>query len=74
VSSTSGAVEYREGVGAALHKEFIPNWTSKEFADSVDQLADIVDSWRDQPSADPSEWKECYRRVLELEAKFWPEL
>ncbi|EHK24357.1 uncharacterized protein TRIVIDRAFT_146702 [Trichoderma virens Gv29-8] len=30
--------------GGALRREFIPNWSSKEFAQFVDQLGEIIDS------------------------------
>jgi thiaminase len=70
----SDALTLSEGVVAALHKDFIPNWTSKEFGTSVEQLARIVDAWSKQRSSGFRGWTEAYLRVLELEAKFWPQV
>ncbi|KAL7912674.1 hypothetical protein GGI35DRAFT_258741 [Trichoderma velutinum] len=70
--------------GGALRREFIPNWSSKEFTQFVDQLGEIIDSAVQQEmelrrDADElvrvqlldralSKWRE----VLAAENAFWP--
>ncbi|KAL2109141.1 hypothetical protein VUR80DRAFT_2939 [Thermomyces stellatus] len=34
----------KDADGGSLRNDFIPNWTSKEFGDFVDQLGDIIDA------------------------------
>ena len=68
-------VDGHTGAVAALHKEFIPNWTSEEFCGFVAKLASVTDAWA--AKAGDKEHGECERlwvRVLELEAKFWPDV
>lgn len=64
---------------AALHKEFIPNWTSEAFRGFVGKLGEVVDAWFAVDGEE--EWKEergvCegfWESVLMLEARFWPEV
>ena len=63
------------GAIAALHREFIPNWTSAAFTEFVDKLASVTDalaraSGEEERIACESLWE----RVLQLEARFWPEV
>ena len=63
------------GAVAALHKEFIPNWTSEQFSGFVEKLASVTDAWAAE--AGDQEHEVCQRlwaRVLQLETKFWPEV
>ncbi|KAL6715823.1 hypothetical protein ACLMJK_006784 [Lecanora helva] len=63
------------GAVAALHREFIPNWTSKEFAAFVDKLGKVTDAWA--IGIEDEEREVCarlWKQVLELEARFWPEV
>ncbi|KAL8823381.1 MAG: hypothetical protein Q9191_005909 [Dirinaria sp. TL-2023a] len=63
------------GAVAALHKEFIPNWTSEQFGGFVEKLASVTDAWAAQ--AGDREHDTCQRlwaRVLQLETEFWPEV
>ena len=60
---------------AALHREFVPNWTSAEFGTFVDKLAEVTDAWA--LGAGDEEREVCERlweRVLQLEARFWPDV
>ncbi|MCJ1238626.1 hypothetical protein MMC14_006616 [Varicellaria rhodocarpa] len=64
-----------DGVTAALHKEFIPNWTSEPFGDFVKHLASVKDAWATKSDAGGnSVYEDLWLRVLELEAEFWPEV
>ena len=63
------------GAVAALHKEFIPNWTSEQFRGFVEKLALVTNAWADE-SGDKGH-DACERlwvRVLQLEATFWPKV
>lgn len=61
------------GAIAALHKEFIPNWTSEQFSGFVEKLAGVTDAWAaETESKDRDACEHLWMRVLELEAKFWP--
>jgi thiaminase len=64
-----------DGAVAALHSEFIPNWTSEQFRDFVRNLASLTDDWAKK--SDPKDVevsKTLWSRVLTLEAKFWPDV
>lgn len=70
--------------GGALRKEFIPNWSSDEFAGFVDKLGTIIDSavakMLERPGGEQlkdsllkrveGQWKS----LLTAEAAFWPEV
>ncbi|KAL7795133.1 hypothetical protein V8C37DRAFT_374606 [Trichoderma ceciliae] len=70
--------------GGALRREFIPNWSSKEFAQFVDQLGDIIDSAVEQEMRSRQDEDETVRaalldralakwhQVLAAEKAFWP--
>ena len=63
------------GAIAALHREFIPNWTSEAFKGFVDKLASVTDAWA--LASDDKDRKICeilWEEVLRLEANFWPEV
>jgi hypothetical protein len=72
--------------GGALRKEFIPNWSSSEFAQFVDQLGDIIDSAvqhevklrQNEDEVTKSELLERalvkWQDVLAAEKAFWPEM
>ena len=63
------------GAIAALHKEFIPNWTSEPFEDFVKHLASVTDAWATKSDVgDHAIYEDLWLRVLQLEAKFWPEV
>jgi hypothetical protein len=38
-------VGIKDGAIAALHREFIPNWTSEQFLDFVQNLTFLTDAW-----------------------------
>ena len=64
-----------KGAVAALHKEFVPNWTSDDFKAAVDALGEVLDGWGER--MDERELAECerlWKKVLELEAEFWPDV
>ena len=53
---------------------FAENWTSPEFEQFVDDLANLVDSLEIVPGSEG--WKRAegiWARVVELEEMFWPE-
>lgn len=71
--------------GGALRREFIPNWSSVEFARFVDQLGEIIDSAvRHEIKLKQNEGEEAikgglldralvkWREVLAAEKAFWP--
>ena len=62
-----------KGAIAALHKEFIPNWTSDDFKAAVDTLADVTNAWAAGPEkGEESNCEKLWLYVLELETSFWP--
>jgi hypothetical protein len=74
--------------GGALRKEFIPNWTSREFVEFVEEIGGFVDLlWVEEGGAGfverevgvgkgKEEMRESvvrlWGRVLEAERVFWP--
>jgi thiaminase len=69
------AEQHEKGAIKALHKEFIPNWTSDTFHGVVDGLAGLVDEWASTTELKAQDLEACcelWRRVLELEVDFWP--
>lgn len=65
----------KDGAIAALHREFIPNWTSEKFHDFVKNLASLTDAWAEKSDPkDVESSKSLWLRVLALEAKFWPDV
>ena len=63
--------------GGALRKEFLPNWTSTSFAEFVDDIARLTNEWaRQQPTPHPDiqPYTHTFRRVLDIEKRFWPEI
>lgn len=72
--------EEEDADGGALRKEFIPNWTSEEFADFVEKIGRFVDVLWEQERSGAGEGKEVvkekveelWRRLLEVEVVFWP--
>ena len=58
-------------VRAALD-ELIPNWTSKEFEDFVNQIGELVDEFGTTSSAEQVEnYTNVWRRCLWFEDRFW---
>lgn len=58
---------------AALHKEFIPNWTCDEFVQFVGDCKAVMDELAAKASEeDKARATEVFRQVLWLEEKFWP--
>jgi thiaminase len=81
-SDTSGDAD-----GGALRREFIPNWSSLEFAKFVDQLGEIIDEGVNEALSlqSPDRVEELKRGleerahmkwvyVLEAETAFWPDV
>lgn len=76
----------RDADGGALRNEFIPNWTNTDFTVFVGRIAALTDEWWDHVlnlgplhentgqaellSVVESKWK----RLLEVEASFWPKV
>lgn len=67
--------------GGALRQEFIPNWTSGEFEQFVDQLGTLIDAAVAEEVRNRGlEAKEevlqrtvnIFKKLLEAEASFWP--
>ncbi|KAG4436450.1 hypothetical protein IFR05_008064 [Cadophora sp. M221] len=73
-SCSTGIVEGKEADGGALRKEFIPNWTSPDFASFVDEIAEFMDKlWERDGNAERMKVVEgIWTRVLDVEKKFWP--
>ncbi|KAK0128844.1 hypothetical protein ONS95_000792 [Cadophora gregata] len=83
-SSTAANPPGKEADGGALRKEFIPNWTSDEFAAFVDEIAGLVDElWEKEGEKEGTgkgrggeERRErvegIWKRVLDVERVFWP--
>ncbi|RAL01737.1 putative transcription regulator PAB1642 [Aspergillus ibericus CBS 121593] len=66
--------------GGALREMFIPNWTSEEFKDFVDEIGELVDELaRGSEGGDRSKemlgrCERWWRQVVWLEGMFWPEV
>ncbi|KAH9222595.1 hypothetical protein DL95DRAFT_326355 [Leptodontidium sp. 2 PMI_412] len=75
-SCSTGLLEGKEADGGALRKEFIPNWTSSEFAAFVDEIAEFMDRlWVGEWNGDAERLvvvEGIWKRVLDVEKKFWP--
>ncbi|RFU76830.1 hypothetical protein TARUN_5416 [Trichoderma arundinaceum] len=81
---SAGASQGDDADGGALRREFIPNWSSTEFAQFVDQLGEIIDSAvRGEMELRPNENEVLrvqvlgraltkWRQVLAAETVFWP--
>ncbi|KLU89172.1 hypothetical protein MAPG_08146, partial [Magnaporthiopsis poae ATCC 64411] len=82
-----GTGEQEDADGGAVKKEFIPNWTSPEFAAFVDRLRRTLDRAVSQALAavDPAERRAVQAGIMErtagtwsallaAEAAFWPQL
>jgi thiaminase len=64
-----------DGAIAALHKEFIPNWTSEQFGDFVKDLAFLADAWANKSDTEDVQLStKFWTRVVMLEARFWPDV
>lgn len=61
--------------GGALRNEFIPNWSSDEFAKFIDDLADITDELAAREGAlkKIEVFKALWLHVLDIERGFWPD-
>jgi thiaminase len=56
-----------------LRKEFIPNWTSGEFVGFVERIGGLVDAlW--EGAGEEGRVERLWRRVLDVERVFWPEV
>jgi len=62
--------------GGALRNEFIPNWTSDEFAKFVDEITVCTNllAEREEAGRKIEVLKEVWMHVLSIERKFWPEM
>ncbi|MCJ1447687.1 MAG: hypothetical protein MMC23_008198 [Stictis urceolatum] len=73
--SDSADTDSNQSAIAALHKEFIPNWTSDDFKSAVGALAEVADSWAAQDGKEEVEkCEDLWYKVLELETQFWPDI
>ncbi|KAK1139876.1 hypothetical protein N8T08_011121 [Aspergillus melleus] len=73
--------ETQDTDGGALRKEFIPNWSSREFEGFVDGIGELVDEMaRGLLVADGEKgemMRRCerwWRQVVWLEERFWPDV
>jgi thiaminase len=65
----------KDGTITALHRELIPNWTSEQFLDFVQNLAFLTDAWAKKLTPNDVELtKNFWSRILALEASFWPDV
>lgn len=62
--------------GGALRNTFIPNWSSPEFAEFVQEIADITDEMAQREGAlrKIEVFKALWLHVLEIEKGFWPDV
>lgn len=62
--------------GGALREAFIPNWTSKEFAQFVEEIADVMDelSVREEGWRRAEVFKAVWEHILGIERSFWPDV
>ncbi|KAF4630618.1 hypothetical protein G7Y89_g7520 [Cudoniella acicularis] len=65
--------------GGALRKEFIPNWTSDEFAAFVQRIEGVVEEvWECVPVEKRQllggEMERLWERILRVEGAFWPRI
>lgn len=60
--------------GGALRKAFIPNWTSDEFGEFVNSIAQTTDALAEREGAmkKVEVYKALFLHVLDIEKKFWP--
>lgn len=60
--------------GGALRNEFIPNWTSEEFAKFLDEIKECTNllAEREEAGRKIEILKEVWVHVLSIEKKFWP--
>lgn len=64
----------RDSDGGALREAFIPNWTSKEFGDFVDEIGELMDELytREEGWRRTEVFKAVWEHVLSIEKGFWP--
>lgn len=73
-------VKEEDADGGALREKFIPNWSSREFEDFVQRLAEVVDdmAWQVKGAEEGEMVRgrclEWWRQVLWLEERFWPQV
>ncbi len=60
----------------ALRCEFIPNWTSPDFAKFVQEIADVTDELAEREEAwrKVDVYKAVWEHILEVERRFWPDI
>lgn len=82
-TDSGDGAESDDADGGALRREFIPNWSSPEFAIFVDKLGSIIDEAADRqvrllgPDARSDLFKRAetkWREVLAAEQSFWPQM
>ncbi|KAE8355203.1 hypothetical protein BDV28DRAFT_146387 [Aspergillus coremiiformis] len=80
VMSEAGEME-EDWDGGALRNRFIPNWTSTEFREFVDEIAVVVDTMHSRMAKDGDEkvqlegrCERWWRQVKGLEERFWPDV
>jgi len=65
----------KDGAIAALHRKLIPNWTSEQFLDFVQNLAFLTDASAKKSNANDVELtKNFWSCALALKASFWPDV
>lgn len=64
----------RDADGGALREALIPNWTSKEFEDFVDEIGELMDELyaRDEGWRRAEVFKAVWEHILGIERGFWP--
>ncbi|KAK3076961.1 hypothetical protein LTS18_011546 [Coniosporium uncinatum] len=63
------------GDGDVVRREFIPNWTSREFEQFVEELGGLVNECAEEVGQGGLKGCEAFwERVLEVEKGFWPEV
>ncbi|KAJ5577588.1 heme oxygenase-like multi-helical [Penicillium hispanicum] len=71
-------VEGEDADGGALREKFIPNWSSAEFEQFVNQIGDVLDTMAgnikgvDEAECVRGQCLEWWRQVVWLEEQFWP--
>lgn len=86
LSTPAGESSQGDADGGALRREFIPNWSSKEFVEFVDRLGEIIDAAVQHEIKLRQDTDEVvkvglldralakWQEVLAAEEAFWPEI
>ncbi|KAF2098692.1 heme oxygenase-like protein [Rhizodiscina lignyota] len=63
-----------DAASKAVREKFIPNWTNDEFVQFVETLGELVDELYAETKADEEKCVAVWKKVLELETGFWPDV